>query len=101
MQATADIVQDVLLGDTIFLDNTGQNDNAFFKKKKNTPVQLPWPFGNLKNDRLAIKNPDMIYLLTNVAKTQDVPLDGTIFSGNTGQKDRATFMNNNIPIQLP
>ena len=27
------------------------------------------------------------------AKTQDVPLDGTIFSGNTGQKDRATFMN--------
>ena len=35
----------------------------------------------------------MVYLLTNVAKTQDVPLDGTIFSGNTGQKDRATFMN--------
>ena len=26
-------------------------------------------------------------LLTNVAKTQDVPLDGTIFFGNTGQKD--------------
>ena len=40
----------------------------------------------------------MIYLLTNVAKTQDVPLDGTIFFGNTGQKDRATFMNKNIPI---
>ena len=40
----------------------------------------------------------MIYLLTNVAKTQDVPLDGTIFSGNTGQKDRATFMNKNVPI---
>ena len=35
----------------------------------------------------------MIYLLTNVAKTLDVPLDGTIFSGNTGQRDRATFMN--------
>ena len=33
-----------------------------------------------------------MYLLTNVAKTQDVPLDVTIFSGNTGQKDRATFM---------
>ena len=31
----------------------------------------------------------MIYLLTNVAKTQDVPLDGTIFFGNTGQKDIA------------
>ena len=42
----------------------------------------------------------MIYLLTNVAKTQDVPLDGTIFFGNTGQKDRATFTNKNIPIQL-
>ena len=27
-------------------------------------------------------------------------LDGTIFFGNTGQKDRATFMNKNIPIQL-
>ena len=34
-----------------------------------------------------------MYPLTNVAKTQDVPLDGTILSGNTGQKDRATFMN--------
>ena len=43
----------------------------------------------------------MIYLLTNVAKTQDVRLDGTIFFGNTGQKDRATFMNKNIPIEYP
>ena len=42
----------------------------------------------------------MIYLLTNVAKTQDVPLDATIFFGNTGQKNRATFTNKNIPIQL-
>ena len=42
----------------------------------------------------------MLYLLANVAKTQDVLLDGTIFFGNTGQKDRATFMNKNIPIQL-
>ena len=42
----------------------------------------------------------MIYLLTNVAKTQDVLLDGTIFLGNTGQKDRATFMNKNIPKEL-
>ena len=47
-----------------------------------------------------MKNPGMICLLTNVAKTQDVPLDGTISSGNTGQKDRATFMNKNIPTQL-
>ena len=41
-----------------------------------------------------------MYLLTNVAKTQDVPLDTTIFFGNTGQKDRATFMNKNVPIEL-
>ena len=41
-----------------------------------------------------------MYLLTNVAKTQDVPLDGNIFCCNTDQKDRATFMNENIPIQL-
>ena len=37
---------------------------------------------------------------TNVAKTQDVLLDGTIFLGNTGQKDGATFMNKNIPKEL-
>ena len=43
----------------------------------------------------------MLYLLANVAKIQDVLLDGTIFSGNTGQKDRATFMNKNIPIEYP
>ena len=42
----------------------------------------------------------MTYLLTNVAKTQDVPLDGTIFSGNTGQKDRVIFMYKNVLIQL-
>ena len=37
---------------------------------------------------------------TNVAKTQDVPLDGTIFFANTGQKDKATFMNKNIAKEL-
>ena len=42
----------------------------------------------------------MIYLLKNVAKTQDVPLDGTIFSGSTGHIDRTTFVNKNIPVQL-
>ena len=42
----------------------------------------------------------MIYLLTNVAKTQDVPLDGTVFFGNTGQKVKATFINKNITIEL-
>ena len=42
----------------------------------------------------------MIHRLTNVAKTHDVPLDGTIFFGNTGQKDKATFMNKNITIEL-
>ena len=30
----------------------------------------------------------MIYLLTDVAKTQDGPLDGTIFFGNTGQQNK-------------
>ena len=41
----------------------------------------------------------MIYVLTNVAKTQrDVPLDGSIFFANTGQKDKATFMNKKVPI---
>ena len=34
----------------------------------------------------------MIFVLTNVAKTQGFLVDGTIFLGNTGQKDRATFM---------
>ena len=42
----------------------------------------------------------MILLLTSVAKTLDVLLDGTIFFGNTVQKDRATFMNHNIPMEL-
>ena len=100
MQPTADIVQAVLLSGTISLDNTGQKDKAFFMKKKNIPVQLPWPLRNLKNHRLTVKNPDIIYRLTNVAKTQDVPLDGAIFFGNTGQKDKATFMNKNISIEL-
>ena len=50
--------------------------------------------------RLAIKNPDMICLLTNVSTTQDVPLDGSIFFGNTGQKDKATFMNKTVHIEL-
>ena len=41
-----------------------------------------------------------MYMPTNDAKTQDVPLDGTIFFVNTGQRDRATFMNKNIPKEL-
>ena len=40
----------------------------------------------------------MIYLLTYVAKTQDVPLDGTIFFDNTDQKDKTTVMNKNITL---
>ena len=40
-------------------------------------------------------------LITNVAKTQDVLLNGTVFFSNTSQiKDKATFMNKNIPIEL-
>ena len=41
---------------------------------------------------LASYKPDEIYILTNVAITQDVPLDGTFFFSNAGQKDKATFM---------
>ena len=40
----------------------------------------------------------MIYLLTYVVKTQDVPLDGTVFFGNTSQQEKATVMNKNITI---
>ena len=54
----------------------------------------------VEQDRLTIKNPDMIYLPTNVAKTQDVPLDGTIFFGHSGQKDKATFINKKVSIEL-
>ena len=36
----------------------------------------------------------------NVAKAQDVLLDDTIILGNTDQKDKATFMNKNIPKEL-
>ena len=42
----------------------------------------------------------MIYLPTNVAKSQDVPLDGTVSFGNPGQKDKATFMNKKVPTEL-
>ena len=99
MQPTGDIVQDVLLGGTTSLDSTGQKDEAFFMKTS-IPVQLPWPFRNLKNHRLTIKKPRYNIPPNNVAKTQDVLLDGTIFLGNTGQKDRATLMNKNIPKEL-
>ena len=81
---------------TISLDSTGQKDKA---KKHSSLVTLT--FWKPKESPFNNKKPryDM-YLLTNVAKTQDVPLDTTIFFGNTGQKDRATFMNKNIPILL-
>ena len=42
----------------------------------------------------------MIYLLTNVARTHDVLLDGTIFFDNTGQKGKATLSNKKVPIEL-
>ena len=42
MQATADIVYDVLLGGAISLDNTGQKDKAFFTEKKKT-LLLSYP----------------------------------------------------------
>ena len=52
-------------------------------EKKNTPIYT-LTFWKPKESPFNNKKPDMIYLLTNVAKTQDVPLDGTIFFGNTG-----------------
>ena len=82
--------QDVPLDGTIFFGNTGQKDTVVLSLQKPTEIKF----------RSTIKNPRMIYLLTNVAKTQDVPLDGTIFFGNTGQKDKATFMNKNVPTEL-
>ena len=42
MQATADIVYDVLLGSAISLDNTGQKDKGFFMKKKK-PLLFSYP----------------------------------------------------------
>ena len=47
MQATANIVSDVLLGGTISLDNTAQKDKAFFTKKT-LLFRYPGLFGNLK-----------------------------------------------------
>ena len=80
------------------MDNTGQKERHCFENKHSCLVTLA--FQKPKESPFNNKNPDMIFLLTNVAKTQDVLLDGTIFFGNTGQKDRATFMNKNIPKEL-
>ena len=83
--------QDVRLDGTIFFGNTGQKDRATFMNK-NIPIEYPKLVETYRNPvlqhRLTIKNPDMIYLLTNVAITYDVPLDGIIFFGNTGQRDK-------------
>ena len=42
----------------------------------------------------------MIYLPTNIAKTQDVPLDGSIFFGNIHKSGPILLAGRNIPIQL-
>ena len=91
--------QDVPFDGTIFFGNTGQKDRVTFMNK-NIPIQSETFRYQVEQDRLTIKNPDMIYLPTNVAKTQDVPLDGTIFFGHSGQKDKATFINKKVPIEL-
>ena len=52
---------------------------------------------NPNHDSLSALTP---IIMLQELKTQDVPLDGTIFFGNTGQKDRATFMNKKVPIEL-
>ena len=95
--------QDVPLDGAIFSGNTGQKDRATFMNKiflYSYPKLVETYRNQVVQHRLTIKNPDMIYLLTNVAKTQDVPLDGTIFFGNTCRKDKATFMNKTVPIEL-
>ena len=65
-------------------------------KKKGIPVQLPWPLRNLKNHYHRLtrkKKTDMIYIRPKiVAKTQDVPLDGTIFFGNRGVHAHSCIM---------
>ena len=85
------------------MSRTSQKDRATFMKKiflYSYPNLVETYRNQVLQHRLTIKNPDMIYLPTNVANAQDVPLDGTIFFGNTGQKDKATFMNKKVPTEL-
>ena len=84
--------QDVPLDGTIFFGNTGQKARVTFMNK-NISIQPETYRYQVEQHRLTIKNPDMIYLLTNVFKTPDIPLDGTIFFGNTGQRDILSFEN--------
>ena len=57
MQATADIVYDVLLGGAISLDNTGQKDKAFFMKKKNHSCLVTLAFWRPKESPFNKKKP--------------------------------------------
>ena len=90
MQATADIVYDVLLGGAISLDNTGQKDKAFFMKKKNHSCLVTLAFWRPKESPFNNKKPRYdIYLLNTV-----------LFSSVMPAKRTATCMNTNIPIEL-
>ena len=82
----------------MYLDYTGQKDKAFFMKKKRhsclvtlaskKPKESLSPFNTKKKT-------DMIYIRPKiVAKTQDVPLDGTIFFGNRGVHAHSCIMGN-------
>ena len=56
MQATADIVYDVLLVGAICLDNTGQKEKAFFMKKNHSCL-VTLAFWRLKESPFNNKKP--------------------------------------------
>ena len=64
-----------------------KGQGIFYEKKKHSYL-VTLTFLKPKKSPFNNKNLDIIYLLTNVTKTQDVPLDGTVFFGNTGQRDK-------------
>ena len=82
--------QDVPLDDTIFLGNTDQEDKATFMNKNiarvilsfQKPIEINF-YNTVQQCKL-----EVMYMPTNVAIIQNVPLDGTIFVGNTGQRDK-------------
>ena len=74
------ITQDVPLDGTIFFGKTGQKDRATFMNKiflYSYPKLVETYRNQVLQHRLTIKNPDMIYLLTSLAKTQEIPAKRT------------------------
>ena len=71
-----------------------------FSKTSNMAAQAWWKTDSQRNRFFAREAWFYGIVDPYVAKTEDVPLDGTIFFDNTGQKDKATFMNKNVTIEL-